>query len=66
MTSPEEIPLLAGDGTVVPGEKIEVPIMDDLAEFTGEFAIDADHAWETVRTFMMTGSTADLGTWSEL
>jgi hypothetical protein len=51
---------------VVPGESIEVPIMDDLAGFTGEFVINVDHAWETVRRFMMTGSTADLGTWSEL
>ena len=66
MISTEEVSLLAGDGTAVPGESIEVPIMDDLAEFTGQFIIDVDHAWETVRTFMMTGSTADLGTWSEL
>jgi hypothetical protein len=66
MTFPEEMSLLAGDGTVVPGESIEVPIMDDLAKLTGEFAIDVDRVWETLRRFMTTGSTADLGTWTEL
>jgi hypothetical protein len=66
VTSPEEMSLLAGDGTVVPGESIEVPIIYDFAGFSGEFVLNVDHAWETVRRFMMTGSTADLGTWSAL
>lgn len=40
--------------------------MDELAEFTGEFVIDVDHAWDVMRTLMNTGSTSDLGSWSEL
>jgi len=37
--------LLVGDGTVPSGAEVEVPIMDDLAAFTGDFVLDIDRAW---------------------
>lgn len=37
--------LLAGDGTVPSSAEVEVPIMDDLAVFTGGFVLDTDRAW---------------------
>lgn len=32
------------------GAVVEVPIMDDLAAFTGDFVLDIDRAWDLCTT----------------
>lgn len=58
--------LLAGDGTVPSGAEVEVPIMDDLAAFTGDFVLDIDRAWDLVHDFTRTRAVSSLGEWCEL
>jgi hypothetical protein len=58
--------LLVGDGTVSPGATISVPVMDDLGEFTGDFALSVEHAWQDVRKFLQSGAYQELGEWYEL
>ena len=36
------------------GAEVEVPIMDDLAAFTGDFVLDTDRAWDLVHDFTQT------------
>lgn len=62
----EKVSLLKGDGTVPPEAAVDVPIMDDLAEFTGDFVLSVDRAWALVRSFARTGVPAALGEWCEL
>ncbi|MGC2997880.1 hypothetical protein ACPF8X_05600 [Streptomyces sp. G35A] len=66
MSDPERMSLLVGDGTVPPGAVAEVPIMDDLAAFTGDFVLDADRAWELVHDFTQTRGCRPSGEWREL
>jgi hypothetical protein len=65
-TSAEQVSLLVGDGTVPPGDVVEVPIMDDLGVFTGDFVLGVDRAWDLVHSFIRTESPGDLGEWCEL
>ncbi|MFI5967871.1 hypothetical protein ACIA8J_37640 [Streptomyces asoensis] len=58
--------LLGGDGSVPAGAEVEVPIVDDLAVFTGNFVLHTDQAWELVRHFTQTRATGPLGEWCEL
>ncbi|MFE1291117.1 hypothetical protein [Streptomyces sp. NPDC058751] len=62
----ERMSLLAGDGTVPSGAEVEVPIMDDLAAFTGDFVLDIDQAWNLVHGFTQTRVVGPLGEWCEL
>ncbi|MBB3101573.1 hypothetical protein FHR83_009302 [Actinoplanes campanulatus] len=55
--------LLAGDGTVPNEAYIQVPIMDELARFTGDVVLDVHRAWGLVRTFLCTGLASELGDW---
>ncbi|NUR04991.1 MAG: hypothetical protein HOY79_53385 [Streptomyces sp.] len=66
MSDTERMSLLVGDGTVPSSAEVEVPIMDDLAVFTGDFVLDIDRAWDVVETFVRTGTYAELGEWFEL
>ncbi|MFI9729514.1 hypothetical protein [Streptomyces sp. NPDC052092] len=67
MSSPEQMFLLAGDGTVPSSAaEVEVPIMDDLAVFTGSFVLDTDRAWNQVHTFIRTRDVGPPGAWHEL
>ncbi|MEV8090699.1 hypothetical protein [Streptomyces nigra] len=66
MNSPEQMFLLAGDGTVPSSAEVEVPIMDDLAVFTGGFVLDTDRAWKQVHTFIRTRDAGPPGAWHEL
>ncbi len=66
MSDTERMSLLVGDGTVAPGAEVEVPIMDDLAVFTGDFVLDTDRAWELVHDFTQTRAAGPLGEWCEL
>ncbi|MET7525819.1 hypothetical protein [Streptomyces sp900116325] len=58
--------LLVGDGTIASGAVVDVPIMDDLAEFTGDFVLSVDRAWALVRNFIRTRVPSELGEWCEL
>ncbi|MGW0940616.1 hypothetical protein [Streptomyces sp. NPDC002666] len=44
MSGTERMSLLVGDSTVPSGAEVEVPIMDDLAPFTGDFVLAIDRA----------------------
>jgi hypothetical protein len=66
MSDAERMSLLAGDGIVPSGAEVEVPIMDDLAVFTGDFVLDTDRAWGLVYDFTQTRAAGPLGEWCEL
>lgn len=58
--------LLAGDGTASADTVVDIPVMNELAAFSGEFVLSVDHAWARVRNFIQTGAHDELGEWSEL
>lgn len=58
--------LLVGDGTAAADFVVQVPFMDDLAEFGGDFALAVDRAWGLLGDFIQAGSPAALGEWHEL
>ncbi|MFJ9710832.1 hypothetical protein [Streptomyces sp. NPDC101234] len=62
----ERVSLLMGDGTVPSGAEVEVPIIDDLAAFTGDFVLDVDRAWNLVHDFTQTSADHPLGEWCEV
>ncbi|MEV5610873.1 hypothetical protein [Streptomyces sp. NPDC052225] len=66
MGSPEQMFLLAGDGTVPSDAEVEVPIMDDLAVFTGDFVLDIDHAWSRLHAFTRAWDVGPPEVWCEL
>ncbi len=66
MNDPERMSLLVGDGTVAPEGEVEVPALDELAVFTGDFVLDTDRAWELVLAFTQTWAAGPLGEWWEL
>lgn len=63
---PESLSLLRGDGSVPPDAVVEIPIMDELAIFTGDFVVTLEHAWRLMREFARTGEAGDFGNWYEL
>lgn len=62
----ERTALLYGDGSVAPGETVEVPIMDEMGTFTGEFAVNTARARQVLEDFAHGGNPASLGEWCEL
>jgi hypothetical protein len=58
--------LLVGDGSVLWDGTVKVPHLEGDAVFTGHFVMRVDRAWDAVREFVRTGSTAGLGEWYEL
>jgi hypothetical protein len=58
--------LLAGDGSVPKEAYVEVPVMDELARFTGDVVLDVHRAWDRVRAFVRTGRAGDVGEWHAL
>lgn len=66
MSAPERMSLLAGDGTVPPGAEFEVPVMDDLAVFMGDFVVGVDRAWGLVHDFARRRAAGAPGEWCEL
>jgi len=65
-TDARTVSLLVGDGTVPRDEAVEVPVMDELAIFTGYFVMGVDRAWDAVESFVRTGSFTERGEWVEL
>lgn len=66
MSDTERMSLLVGDGTVHSRVEVEVPIMDDLAVFIGEFVLHIDRAWDLMNGFTRTRAAGPLGEWCEL
>ncbi|MCX5115431.1 hypothetical protein OOK13_44845 [Streptomyces sp. NBC_00378] len=66
MSDIERMSLLVGDSTVPSGAEVEVPVMDDLAAFTGDYVLDIDRAWDLVHDFTQTRAVGSLGEWFEL
>ncbi|MET9122552.1 hypothetical protein [Streptomyces sp. NPDC004528] len=66
LSAPERMSLLAGDGTLPSHAEVEVPIMDELALFTGDFVMRVDRAEDLLHQFIRTGVADTLGEWCEL
>ncbi|MFF4883532.1 hypothetical protein ACFY2D_11980 [Streptomyces nigra] len=62
----EKSSLLVGDGTAAADAVVEVPIMDDLAVFSGDCVVAVDRAWAFVRDFIQTRAPGELGELREL
>ena len=58
--------LLVGDGSATADAVAQVPIMDDLAVFSGDCVVAVDRAWALVRNFIQTGAPGELAEWREL
>ncbi|GIF14932.1 hypothetical protein [Actinoplanes teichomyceticus] len=58
--------LLAGDGTVPHEAYVQVPVMDELARFTGDVVMNVHRAWALVQVFLRTGRAGELGEWHAL
>ena len=65
-TSEESVSLLVGDGSVSPEGQFDVPVMDELGTFTGDFVMRVDRAWDVMENFVRTGTVEGLGEWYEL
>ncbi|MCO4696556.1 hypothetical protein LRR80_02615 [Streptomyces sp. RO-S4] len=55
--------LHTGDGTVAPDSEVEVPVMDELACFTGAYVLGTDHACGVVCEFVRAGRLGSPGDW---
>ena len=62
----EKSSLLVGDGTATADTVVQVPIMDDLAVFSGDCVLAVARAWALVRNFILTGTPGELGEWREV
>ncbi|WP_433790652.1 hypothetical protein [Actinoplanes sp. CA-252034] len=58
--------LLAGDRSVPDEAYVQVPVMDELARFTGDVVLEVHRAWELVRAFLRHGQAGELGEWRAL
>lgn len=67
-TTPEQLSLLGGDGSVPMDERVEVPITDDeyLVGYTGEFVSSVEHTFRLVERFLRDGDTESFGDWYDL
>ena len=65
-TSEESVSLLVGDGSVSPEGQVDVPVIDELGTFTGDFVMGIDRAWDVMENFVRTGTVEGLGEWYEL
>lgn len=58
--------LLAGDDSSAVDATVDVPVMDDLASFSGDFVLTVDRAWALMLAFIQTRTHDGLGEWCEL
>lgn len=65
-SNPERMSLLCGDGSVAERDTVEVPIMDDLATFSGDFVVSAARARGVLLTFVRGADPSSLGEWCDL
>jgi hypothetical protein len=66
MWGPESMSLLAGDGSVVGSELVDVLIMHDLVPFTGEYVRESARARDVLLKFVDGADPRSLGEWHEL
>lgn len=62
----ERSSLLLGDGITAADVLVDVPVMDDLAAFSGTYVLTVDRAWGLVRGFIHSGTPHILGEWCDL
>ncbi|KUN32873.1 hypothetical protein AQJ30_36265 [Streptomyces longwoodensis] len=62
----EKQSLLIGDGTTPADTAVHLPIMDDLAAFSGDNIIAVDRAWTLIRHYIQTGTPGAPGAWREI
>ncbi|MDH6493761.1 RHS repeat-associated protein [Streptomyces sp. SAI-127] len=55
-----------GDGSVSPEGEVDVPVMDELGIFTGDFVMRVDRAWDVIENFVRARTVEGLGEWYEL
>ena len=58
--------LLRGDGSVPAGEVVELPMLEGLATFSGDFVLTLDLALGAVEAFARGAAVARLGEWIAL
>ncbi|MEU0909839.1 hypothetical protein [Streptomyces althioticus] len=58
--------LFVGDGTAAADAVVQVPVMDDLAAFSGDCVLAVDRAWALVRNFVQDRAPGELGEWRGL
>jgi hypothetical protein len=58
--------LLTGDDTVATDAVVDLPVMEGLAPFSGDFILTVERAWTLLRNFIRTGAHDELGEWCEL
>lgn len=58
--------VLRGDGSVPTGEVVELPIIDGLATFSGDFVLTLDLAIGAVEAFARGAAVARFGEWVAL
>jgi hypothetical protein len=58
--------LLRGDGSVPAGDVVELPIIEGLATFSGDFVLTFDLAVGAVEAFVRGAAVARLGEWIAL
>lgn len=61
----ERSSLLVGDGTTAADAVVDVPVMDDLVAFSGDFVLNVDRAWALVHNFIQMEAPGELGEWCE-
>jgi len=65
-SSPRSPYLLGGDGSVPAGEVVEVPIIEGLATFSGDFVLVLHLAVGVVEAFARGAAVVRLGEWVAL
>lgn len=65
VTSPESMSLLEGNGATQ-RDAVEVPIMDEAADFASQAGVAVDHAWSVVQDFLGGRDLSELGEWVKL
>lgn len=58
--------LLCGDGSVPTGQVVDLPIIEGLATFSGDFVLTLDLAVGAIEAFARGAAVAQLGVWVEL
>ncbi|WP_433550994.1 hypothetical protein ACQP08_24785 [Micromonospora zamorensis] len=64
MTDEGSMSLLAANGPA--DADAEVLVLDDLVDFTADFVLNLERAWQVVEEFVRTGDPRRAGEWREL
>ena len=64
--SEEQMQILCGDGIAPSSDVFAIPVMDELASFTGEYVSSVDRAWTVVTAFIASDCTELVGDWHDL